>query len=203
MKKTLVSIALLIILAGCGPAIKHSLSPEYGQISPKKVVILPVVWEKKSVQETEEISLLFRKMSLEKLASLNYAPVSLDEVDKAGEGVPNWFVGKPVHEIAGKLNADSVLFIRVTDWDKDDFLPYTSLEIAASFELASALGKSLWKAEFSTKEADLGLDSRSMELAVQKTYEPRVQRFVDAVFTTLPPGEAADSKRKTYFQWLP
>ena len=62
MKKTLVSIALLFILAGCGPAIKHTLSPEYGQISPKKVVILPVVWEMKSVQETEAISMLFRKM---------------------------------------------------------------------------------------------------------------------------------------------
>ena len=203
MKKTLVSIALLLILAACGPAIKHTLSPEYGQISPKKVVILPVVWEIKSVQETEAISLLFRKMSLEKLRSLNYAPVSLDEVDKAGEGVSDWFVGKPVHEIAGKLNADSVLFIRVTDWDPDSFISYKSLEIAASFELASALGKSLWKAEFSTKEADLGLDSRPMELAVQKIYEPRIQRFVDAVFTTLPPGEAKAGQRKTYFQWLP
>ncbi|MCC6502227.1 MAG: hypothetical protein IT362_03695 [Deltaproteobacteria bacterium] len=203
MKKTLVSIALLLILAGCGPAIKHTLSPEYGQISPKKVVVLPVVWEKKSVQETDAISLLFRKMSSEKLFGLNYYPIPLEEVDRAGAGKPDWFVGKPVHEIAALLNADSVLFIRVTDWDKDDFTPYKSLEIAASFELASALGKSLWKAEYSTNEADLGLDSRSMELAVQKTFEPRIQRFVDAVFTTLPPGEAKSGQRKTYFQWLP
>jgi hypothetical protein len=42
-----------------------------------------------------------------------------------------------------------------------------------------------------------------MELAVQKIYEPRIQRFVDAVFTTLPPGEAKAGQRKTYFQWLP
>jgi len=201
MKKTIAFMALLLFIAGCGPAIKHTLSPEYAQISPKKVVVLPVVWEKKGVKETEEISLLFRKMSAEKLSFLNYSPVPLDEVDRAGG--PGWFAGKPAHEVAAVFNADSVLFIRVIDWDTDDFIPYKSLEIAASFELASALGSSLWKAEFSTKEADIGLDSRSMELAVHRAFEPRVQRFVDAVFTTLPPREAQDKQKKTYFPWLP
>ena len=51
--------------------------------------------------------------------------------------------------------------------------------------------------------ADLGLDSRPMELAVHQAFEPRIQRFVDAVFSTLPPREAEESQRKTYFQWLP
>lgn len=203
MKKTIASIALLLFLAGCGPAIKHTLSPEYAQISPQKVVVLPVVWKKKGVKETEEISLLFRKMSAEKLSLLNYSPVPLEDVDRAGAGGPDWFANKPAHEIAALFNADSVLYVRVTDWDTDDFTPYKSLKIAASFELASALGKSLWKAEFSSKEADIGLDSRSMELAVHRAFEPRVQRFVDAVFTTLPPREAQDKQRKNYFQWLP
>jgi len=127
----------------------------------------------------------------------------LDEVDKAGNGQPDWFVGKPVHEIAALLKADSVLFIRIKEWDKDNLLPYKSLNIEAAFELHSAVGKVLWKAEYSTSEADLGLDSRPMELAVHNAFEPRIQRFVDAVFSTLPPGEADTSQRKTYFQWLP
>jgi len=203
MKKTIVSIALFLALAGCGPAIKHTVSPEYAQISPKRVVVLPVVWEQQAAPEAGDISLLFRKMSSERLGLLNYSAVPLDEVDKAGNGQPDWFVGKPVHEIAALLKADSVLFIRIKEWDKDNLLPYKSLNIEAAFELHSAVGKVLWKAEYSTSEADLGLDSRPMELAVHNAFEPRIQRFVDAVFSTLPPGEADTSQRKTYFQWLP
>lgn len=202
MKKTLLSIALFLFLAGCGPAIKHTLSPEYAQISPKRVVVLPVVWERQAAPEAEKISLLFRKMSSERLGLLNYSAVPLEDVDKAGTG-QDWFVGKPVHEIAALLKADSVLFIRIKDWDKDSLLPYKALNIAAEFELHSAVGKALWKAEYSTNEADLGLDSRPMELAVHQAFEPRIQRFVDAVFSTLPAGEADTSQRKTYFQWLP
>lgn len=202
MKKTFLSLALFLFLTGCGPAIKHTVSPEYAQISPKRVVVLPIIWEQQAAPEADKISLLFRKMSSERLGLLNYSPVPLDEVDKAGTG-PDWFVGKPVHEITDRLKADSVLFIRIKDWDKDNLLPYKSLNIEAAFELHSAVGKTLWKAEYSTSEADLGLDSRPMELAVQKAFEPRIQRFVDAVFSTLPPGEAEKSQRKTYFQWLP
>src|SRR3990170_8935133 len=203
MKKTLLSIALFLFLAGCGPAIKHTLAPEYAPISPKRVVVLPVIWERQAAAEAGDISLLFRQMSSERLGLLNYSAVPLDEVDKAGGGQPDWFEGKPVHEIAALLKADSVLFIRIKNWDKDSLLPYKALDITAAFELHSALGSALWKAEYSTSEADLGLDSRTMELAVHEAFEPRIQRFVDAVFSTLPPGEAEESQRKTYFQWLP
>lgn len=203
MKKTILSIALFLLLAGCGPAIKHTVAPEYGQISPKRIVVLPVLWERQAAPEAEKISLLFRQMSSERLGLLNYSAVPLDEVDKAGGGQPDWFAGKPVHEIAALLKADSVLFIRIKEWDNDSLLPYKSLDISAAFELHSAVGKALWKAEYATSEADLGLDSQPMELAVHKAFEPRIQRFVDAVFSTLPPGEAEKSQRKNYFQWLP
>lgn len=203
MKKTFLSIALFLFLTGCGPAIKHTVSPEYAQISPKRVVVLPVAWESQAATEADNISLLFRKMSSERLGLLNYSAVPLDEVDRVGNGQPDWFVGKPVHEIAALFKADSVLFIRIKDWDKDSLLPYKSLNITAAFELHSAVGKALWKAEYSTSEADLGLDSRPMELAVYQAFEPRIQRFVDAVFSTLPAGEAEMSQKKTYFQWLP
>jgi hypothetical protein len=197
MKKTFLSIALLLILAGCGTAIKHSVAPEYAQISPKRVVVLPIVWEQQAAPEAGDISLLFRKMSAERLGLLNYSAVPLDEVDKAGAGKPDWFAGKSADEIAASLKADSVLYIFMKEWDSDSLAPYRSLKIAAVFELHSAAGKVLWKAEYSTREADLRLDSRQLELAVLKVYEPRIQRFVDAVFTTLPPAKRA---RKTYFR---
>lgn len=202
MKKTLVSIFFAAtLLAGCGAAVKHTVSNEYAQISPKRVAVLPLVWEDKATPETEEISLLFRKMANEKLQMMNYTVVPLEEVSKAGG--PGWFSGKPVDEVAAKLGADSVLFIRVRDWDNESFVTYKALQIGAVFELHSAFGKALWTAEFSTSEAELSLDKKPTELAVHKAYEPRVQRFVDAVFTTLPRGEAKEGQRKTYFQWLP
>lgn len=203
MKKIITCITLLLILAGCGPAVNHMVAPDYSQIGPRRVVVLPVVWEKKAAAEAGTISLLFRQMSSERLGLLNYSAVPLDVVDKTGAGQTDWFVGKTVDEIAAIFKADSVLYIRVKDWDKDDLLPYKSLKISASFELASALGKTLWQADYSTSERDLGLDSRPMELAVHDVFEPRIQRFVDAVFSTLPPGEVQAGQKKTYFEWLP
>ncbi len=202
MKKSVILSAFLL-LAGCGPAVKHTVAPEYVQIAPKRVVILPVIWDDGATAEADKISLLFRQMSSEKLGLLNYSAVPLSEVDSFSGGRPGWFSGKTVDEIAAPFKADSVLFIRVTDWDKDDLLPYTSLKIGASFELASALGKTLWKAQYSTSEADLGLDTRTMELAVHSAFEPRIQRFVDAVFSTMPAGEVQKEQRKSYFDWLP
>jgi len=203
MKKSVIILSAFLLLAGCGPAVRHTVAPEYAQIAPRRVVVLPVIWEDRAAAEAEKISLLFRQMSSERLGLLNYSAVPLAEVDSFSGGDPDWFSGKTVDEIAAPFKADSVLFIRVTGWDKDDLLPYTALKISAKFELASALGKTLWKAEYSTSEADLGLDSRTMELAVQKAYEPRVQRFVDAVFSTMPAGEARKEPRKSYFDWLP
>lgn len=201
MKKIVLSIFFAVVLAGCGSAVKHTVSDEYAQISPKRVAVMPLVWEERASAEAEEISLLFRKMSAEKLRGLNYSTVPLEDVNRAGG--PGWFEGKPVHEVATALNADSVLYIRVINWDNESFVSYKALKISAAFELRSAVGKVLWTARFSTSEADLGLDKKPMELAVHRAFEPRVQRFVDAVFTTLPAGEAAESQRKTYFQWLP
>lgn len=201
MKKTVVSIFFALLLTGCGAAVKHTVSGEYAQMSPKKIAVMPLIWEDRAASGAEEISLLFRKMAAEKLGHLNYSTVPLEEVNKAGE--PGWFSGMAPHEVAGRLNADSVLYIRVTDWDDESLVTYKALKIAAVFELHSAYGKLLWTAEFATSEADLGFDRQPMELAVHKAFEPRVQRFVDAVFTTLPPGESREGQRKTYFQWLP
>lgn len=201
MKRLLFALALAMLVAGCGSTVRHTVSPEYAVLLPKKVAVLPLVWECRAAHEAESISLLFRKFSAEKLGMLDYATVSLDEVNAAGG--PGWFDKLAPHEVATILNADSVLYIRVTDWDSDDFATYRSLKISAVFELHSAAGKRLWTAGFTTKESDFGFDREPMVLALHKAYETRVQRFVDAVFSTLPPGETRASQRKTYFQWLP
>lgn len=196
------AILLALVLVGCGSAVRHVMIDGYALAPPRKVAVLPVVWEKKAPGEADDISRLFRAMSAEKLASLNYLTVPLDEFDKGGRDAGDW-AASPPDEAAALLGADSLLYIRLSDWDKDSFLPYASLSIEASFELRSPSGQLLWKADYRNKESDLNLDRTSMHLSVYKAYEPRVQRFVDAVFSTLPSGKAEERTRKTYFKWLP
>ncbi|HBG46515.1 MAG TPA: hypothetical protein DDW94_05935 [Deltaproteobacteria bacterium] len=203
MRRLIFAIIIAVTLSGCGPAVKHIVSPEYEQTRPTKVVVLPLIWELEAAKEADDISYLFRRMTAEKLNLLNYQTVPLEDVEKAGKGSGDWFTGKAPHEVAALFGADSVLFIRMKDWDKHSLPPYASLEIRASFELRSANGSLLWQAEYSSSEADLNIDSAPMHLALYKAYEPRVQRFVDAIFTTLPAGQAREQSRKTYFKWLP
>lgn len=203
MKKLLFAILIAISVAGCGPAVKHAVAPDFAQLTPYRVVVLPIVWEEPAEAEADQISSLFRRMSAEKLSSLNYQAVPLDEVEKAGSGQKDWFVGRQPHEIAAPLKADAVLYIRLIDWDPDSITPYAALKIKAAYEMRSATGQLLWKAEFSTKETDLSLDKAPMHLTMYKAYEPRIQRFVDAIFTTLPEGHLQEKTRKTYFKWLP
>lgn len=202
MKKLLPAILLALLLGGCGTAVRHVVTDGYAQAAPAKVAVLPVVWEEKAPGEAEDISRLFRAMSVEKLSVLKYLTVPLEEFEKDGGNAKEWAT-RPPNEAAALLGADALLYIRVTGWDRDSFLPYAALRIEASFELRSRSGQLLWAADHRSKESDLNLDRAPMHLAMYKAYEPRVQRFVDAVFTTLPPGKAEERTKKTYFKWLP
>ncbi|WKZ32752.1 MAG: hypothetical protein QY316_12710 [Thermodesulfobacteriota bacterium] len=201
MRRLLPAILLALLLGGCGTAVRHSVTDGYAKAAPVKVAVLPVVWEEKAPGEAEDISRLFRAMSVEKLAALKYITVPLEEFEKHGRDAEGW-ASRPPNEAAALLGADGLLYIRVTDWDRDSFIPYASLSIKAYFELRSATGQLLWTADYRSRESDLNLDRAPMHLAMYKAYEPRVQRFVDAVFTTLPPGKA-EERTKTYFKWLP
>lgn len=201
MRRILAMVLLALVLSGCGSTVRHAISDRYAQASPQRIAVMPLVWEGHADPEAQEISYLFRKMASDKLRLLNYATVPFDEIEKGLSG-RNVFSMKP-HEVAALYNADSVLYIRLDRWDKDRLVTYASLSISAAFELHSATAGELWKAEYSTKESDIRLDGKPMELALIKAYEPRIERFIDAVFTTLPAGETRDRSRKTYFQWLP
>ncbi len=203
MKKILVAIVIAISLAGCGPAVKRTVSPDFEQLVPYRVVVLPVIWERTATDEAEQISSLFRQMSAEKLSTLNYQTVPFEDVERAGAGQKDWFTGKQPHEIAAPFNADAVLYIRLIDWNADSLAPYAALKIKAAYVMRSATGQTLWTAEYRSKEADLNIDKTPMHLTMHKAYEPRVQRFVDAIFTTLPEGRLQEKTRKQYFKWLP
>lgn len=201
MIKRLSALFLLaVLLAGCSSAVKTTLSERYGMSSPGTVAVAPVVWE--AGEENRDVAFTFRTMTAGKLEELNYRAVPLGSVDRAYAKLGAGASSKSPAELAMLLNADAVLFIKIREWTVSRFLTYASLTVEADYELYAASGERLWSAGYSTRDADLRLDKKSMEYAIIKAYEPKVQRFVDAVFTTLPVARASSGER-TFFKWLP
>jgi len=201
IKKITGLLILVLILAGCGSPIQYVVSDQYSRIKPHTVAVLPVEWGAEVNAETDGISLLLRKMASEKLKSMNYGTVPLEETAaKVGKTLS----GKGPAEMARLLNADAVLYIGVDEWKKTEFVTYASLNVKTRFELYSSRGTRLWAAEYHDRDMDLRFDMSSMEFAVIKAYEPKMQRLVDSSFATLPQGTVEpEVKKETYFQWLP
>lgn len=194
---------LLLVAAGCGNTVETTLSEDYRRLNPYRVAVLPVVWEEEAADDAPSVSYLARVMAVEKLKSMSYSVVPLETVDEGflKEGTAASFK-RPPSEIASMTGADALLYTRIIEWDKSSFAAYASLDIEASFELRSKDGTTLWSALYSTGDRDLRLDTESMELAIHKAYEARLQRFVDIVFKTLPKAEDPAGARE-FFRWLP
>lgn len=200
-KKIAGFLILLLILAGCGSPIQYVVSDQYLRIRPHTIAVLPVEWGAEVNGETDGISYLLRTMASEKLKSMNYKTLPLEETDAK---IGKTFTGKDPVEIARLLNADAILYIGVDEWKKTEFVTYASLNVKTRFELYSSRGTKLWGAEYHDRDMDLRLDTKSMEFAVIKAYEPKMQRLVDSSLTTLPQGDATPrAAKETYFQWLP
>ncbi len=204
IKKIIGAFIPLILVTGCATPIQYTVYDQYLRIRPHSIAILPVEWNDADDNEAKDVSYLLRTMTREKLNSMNYRTVPFEEIDekylKQGR---SWFSGKRPEEIARFFNSDAVLYIRVGEWNKIRFVNYASLKVQASFELYSARGTRLWQAEYKDRDMDLRLDTKSMEFAIIKAYEPKVQRLVDASFITLPQGEGRKEATQTFFQWLP
>lgn len=202
MGRLLAVVLLSAVLAGCASAINYTLDPGYVKASPARIAVLPVIIEEPKDAGDRAIGEFFRTMSWERLRQMNYSPMSLDEIDRR-LGREGRAADKGPRDIARLLGADAVLYIRVSGWNKGRLPAYASLKVEGSYELYSSDGRRLWSASHSTKESDLGLDARAMEIGVLKAYEPRIQRFVDDVLSTLPNREVRQGEKETFYQWLP
>lgn len=203
MKKLITILFFFVFITGCGNLVQHTVSNEYSSLSPKTVTIMPIVYRDTANKEYQDISDKFRVMSYQKLRNLNYQVLPLESVDEKYQGIGrSWFEGKSYGDVANYFGTDAILYIQIKEWDKDRFVTYTALKMDARFEMYSATGVKLWEAEYTTKESDLRLEKKSIELALHQAYEPRIQRLIDAVFATLPPREY-QKEQKSYFQWLP
>jgi len=202
-RKILPVFCILLFLAGCGgPAVDYTLSDQYRLARPYTVAVLPVEWAS-DAPEDKDVSHLFRTMSYERLGAMGYRLLPLEAVDALYlKGGLKATAARPKQEIATELGVDGLVVVRVVEWDKGTLASYASLGIKAELAIYSSKGVSLWSAGYKTSESDASLDAEPIEMAVVKAYEPRIQRFVDAVFTTLPQAEIPRSER-TFFDWLP
>ncbi len=199
-KKISLLFLLAMLLAGCGHAVRHTVTPEYYRARPRTVAVLPVVWEEGATEaRSAGIDRVFNGMVAEKVRSLGYTVIAVDEKDERVMGAD----GKGAPEVAKALGAQAVMYSRITGWDADTLVTYASLSLNARFELYYANGEKLWEAEFEKKESDLRLDRKPLKLAIIETYEPKVQRFIDIVFSTLPRNETPRGPEKRFFDWLP
>lgn len=204
---TVLFFAFVIVWSGgCGTPVKYDVSPVLKARTPRKVAVLPVIWHDAIQPESKDISRLFKVMTAERLTAMGYEVMPLDQTDTEVKALgAHWFKEKTASDIARMLKADAVIYINVTLWDLDRLLAYAGLKVEADYEMDSFDGEKLWAAKYATKESDLSLDKGQIELAVFKTYEPRVRRFVDAVLSTLPKPEAVPvrKEKEDYFKWLP
>jgi hypothetical protein len=193
MKKTLFfHCALAVFLSyGCASPLKRTVSPLLEASKPAVIAIGPVRWEDDKTKEDSDAARLFGVFAAERLGLMGYEA----RPSEMAEGA----------EVAGGAQGGgrATLRISVTEWDASEFLNYASLKMAARFELFSDAGEVLWSAEYSTKESDVRLDKDSLEQAVLKAYEPRVQRFVDSILSTLPRAGNEPASEGGRFKWLP
>ncbi len=195
--------AILCLLAtGCSHAVNFNINERFANLSPHTVAVLPIEWGD-GIEKQADVSYIFRSMTRKKLQTLDYRSPELNKIDNRYLQLGSKTLGaKSYAVIADELGTDAVLSIKIIDWESNTLVTYAYLKVKARFTLHSRNGTKLWSAEYDTTDSDIKLDKASMELAIIKVYEPRVQRFINDVFSTLPTGNAS-KQRKTYFDWLP
>jgi len=202
IKKLLLICSLVCMAASCsGPVEDASLSDRFRKEMPYTLAVLQVQWaseisDKKAGED-------FRLMTSEKLLAMGYRLVPPDAVDAAYvNGNAGTLDKKRMAKMADKLGADGLVLIRVSDWDAYRIGKYAALNIEAGFSIYSKKGELIWSATHKTSEDGFSLDPEPLDIAVVKVYEPRILRFVEAIFATLPQAERPASE-KTFFEWLP
>lgn len=205
MMKIIFVCIFIFSVSGCGSAVKYTLTADYKERMPNIIAVMPVSGD----IGNKDAHYLFRTLAHEKLIQMGYSPISLETVDDMllRSGMKrDEFYNKTPKELALILGADAILYTTVTEWDTTLFLSYASMKIGANLELYDGVsGKKVWESEFKTKDSDMSLERNVVEFGVVKTYEPVIQRVIDAIFSTIPAGKmtAKGKPQKNYYDWLP
>jgi len=201
-----VQAVLFAVFSGCSGAVQYTLTPDYNEKMPRTIAVMPVAGDIRD----KDAQYLFRTMAYEKLIHAGYAPIPLEVIDdillRSGMRRDGLYT-KNQKELASTLDADSILYTTVTKWSPTVFLSYASMKIGAKLELYDgASGEKLLESEYETKDSDMSLERNVVEFGVIKTYEPVIQRVIDAIFSTMPAAKKKAVKgkpQKSYYDWLP
>lgn len=205
IKKFMLLCMTVFLVSSCsGTTMEDTLSDRFRKERPYTLAVLPVEWAS-DAPEKRKATDLFRAMSSEKLLTMGYRLVPLETVDAVYlKSSANAMTEKPMAGMAEKLDADGIVLMQIEDWDIDHLGSYASLNIEAVFSIYSKKGELIWTSSYKTSESDASpdFDSEPVDIAVVKAYEPRILRFVEAVFATLPQAEKPGSEN-AFFDWLP
>ncbi len=186
-------LSLAFFVMGCAGGAHHSVVPDYKSKSPRSIATLPVLNETVSLKGPE----IFQPLLQKKLSQKGYetpAIAFIDERLKEKEIREAGQVNTLTPQELGKLlGVDAVLYSAVTDFSTTYLLAYASMTVGGRFWLVDTQsGEKLWESDHQVKETKLGLDSKSIQdtlsFAALQSYQPFVEKLVDASLLTLPNG---------------
>jgi len=164
--RSAVALAILLLLAGCGSPARKRVPFDYGAYiasDPRSVLVAPVV----PVVQERRASRFFLATITEPLAERGYYvfPVRMSlELEKLAGftgRAPEDYSGERLEERAAELAAlfgtDSVLFVRIVEWDyrikglgeaiENPVDPVGTHTVAMEYHLTDDRGKTLWRAK--------------------------------------------------------
>lgn len=190
---------VMFVLTSCGGTISHKLSNEYPPKDLTTVTVLPI-----SGFADPAAKEVFRSMIRTALSDKNFVVL----LDSAAEEVylrlgKVKFYSLDPKDMALAIGADMVMFCKVYKMEVTDTAGYKALDISAGYKLFDNKGELLWESDHEIGDSGFGFDPELNELAVIEAYEPKVQRLVDASFTTLPSLPHNISESGGHYGWLP
>ena len=204
---------LSLSLWGCSHPLKSNLAQDYSERAPLKIVILPLGFSDNALEAIEEggggdaedeakiakIRQVFDEVLRAKLAYMGYTLSPLQ-----GDGL-DLFDKERIEDIAERSFVDGVMVITITKWKAKPGALRTYLKIAVEGKLYSKDAELLWQASYKMKESAVSLDKKSRNISVIETFEPSLERAIEALFVRLPslpaPEGGIDGGEKL-FDWL-
>lgn len=196
--RTSVHLSLFVLLAlASGCAKKAVLAPEWAELQPTCMAVLPV--QNESIDA--EAPAIFRRLLEEKLPAKGYRVPPRDFVDNIlvenfdinpDEG--GQIMAADPTELAKELECDGLLYATVVQWDKKTFYAYNSINVYGTFEvLSGADGGVLWTLTEDGVTYTEIQDPRDHEIAAASTakfllmgYEPYAIQAIDQALGKLP-----------------
>ena len=188
-------VALSLLLAVlCGCTLQSPVATD--QTSAVKGIRLIAVLPVRGGAVDGKLIRLMREKVLENLYFRGYPkipPAIVDErLSKAGQAENAASAELPPPDLHPSLGVDAVLSIDLREFKASAAYIYTSISVAADFELRSArTGETLWTNRYRDIIRNFAAGASGSEMAIRQALEPALQEVVDKALRTFPEGPGA------------